>query len=139
MNVNVTVQVSPSIYRLAQRTAHATARPVEKVLADVISAASPISEDLPSALQNDIDALAQMSDAELGRLAQKTFPATQRRAYDRLLEKNSAGRLTENERARLNALRMESERLMLHKAHAYALLKWRGHTLPALTKLPRPR
>jgi hypothetical protein len=56
-----------------------------------------------------------------------------------LLEKNSAGAITPTEREQLKALRQESEKLMLQKAHAYALLKWRGHTLPALTKLPRPR
>ncbi len=139
MNVSVTLQVSPSVYRLAQRTAQATARAVEKVLSDVISAASPLSEDLPFALQTELEALAQMSDAELVQIARKTFPPVQRRKYDRLLEKNSAGALTEEERAQLKALRSASERLMLHKAHAYALLKWRGHSLPALAKLPRPR
>lgn len=139
MNISVTVEVSPSVYRLAQRTARVTAPPVEKVLAEVISAASPVSEDLPQTLQDEIDALAQMSDAELSVLAQKVFPAAQRRTYDRLLEKNSAGTLTESERTRLKSLRLESERIMLHKAHAFALLKWRGHTLPRLTQFPRPR
>ncbi len=139
MNVSVTVQVSPSVYRLAQRTAQATARPVEKVLADVISAESPVSEDLPLDLQNELETLAQMSDAELLQIARKTFPSAQRQKYDRLLEKNSAGAVTESERAQLKSLRLESETLMLHKAHAYALLKWRGRALPALTKLPRLR
>ncbi|MCI0695872.1 hypothetical protein L0337_28210 [candidate division KSB1 bacterium] len=113
-------------------------RPVEQVLADVITAASPISEELPPELQTDMDALAQQSDAELWEVAKRVFPANRRREYDRLLEKNSTGTLTPAERDRLTELRLESERLMLHKAHAYALLKWRGHTLPALTKIARP-
>lgn len=139
MNVSVTLPVPPSVYRIAQRTAEATSRSIEKVLVDVLSAASPISDDLPLELQAELDALALISDDELWKIARSTFPADRRRQYDRLLEKNSASTLTPVERERLKELRLESERLMLQKAHAYALLKWRGHILPALTKIPRPR
>ncbi len=139
MNVSVTLPVPPSVYRIAQRTAEATSRSIEKVLVDVLSAVSPISDDLPPELQAELDALAQMSDDELWKIARSTFPTDQRRQYDSLLEKNSAGTLTPAEREQLKELRLESERLMLQKAYAYALLKWRGHILPALTKIPRPR
>ena len=139
MSVSVTLPVPSSVYRIAQRTAAATSRSIEKVLVDVLSAVSPISDDLPPGLQAELDTLAQLSDAALGKIARDTFPADQRRKYDRLLEKSSAGILTPDERGQLKELRLESERLMLRKAHAYALLKWRGHTLPALAKIPRPR
>jgi hypothetical protein len=91
-------------------------RPVEQVLADVITAASPISEELPPELQTEVDALSQLNDAELWEVAKSAFPASRRREYDRLLEKNSAHTLTPAERDRLTELRLESERLMLHKA-----------------------
>ena len=139
MSVSVTVQVPSSVYRLAQKTSQAVSRPVEQILADVISAASPVTEDLSSELQAELDVLAQLSDEDLWKAARQTFPAAQRRQYDQLLEKNSAGKLTAGERTRLQDLRLESESLMLRKAHAYALLKWRGHILPALDKIPRPR
>lgn len=139
MSVSVTLPVPSLVYRIAQRTAAATSRSIEKVLVDVLSAMSPVSDDLPPDLQAELDALAQLSDAALGKIARDTFSADRRRKYDRLLEKNSAGVLTPAEREQLQELRLESERLMLRKAHAYALLKWRGHTLPALAKIPRPR
>lgn len=139
MSVSVTLPVPPSVYRIAQRTAEATSRSIEKVIVDVLSAISPLSDDLPPELQAELEALAQLSDATLWKVAQDTFPTSRRRQYDRLHQKNSAGTLTPAERAHLKELRLESERLMLRKAHAYALLKWRGHTLPALTKIPRPR
>jgi hypothetical protein len=139
MSVSVTLPVPPSIYRIAKRTAEATSRSIEKVLIDVLAASSPVSDDLPPELEADLDTLAKMSDAELWKIARNTFPTEQRRKYDRLLKKNSAGRLTPAEREKLQELRLESERLMLQKAHAYVLLKWRGYALPALTKLPRPR
>jgi len=139
MSINVSLQVPSSVYRLAKKTAEATSRPIEQVLVDVLSAASPVSEDLPQEHQADLDALAQLNDAELWNIARSTFPAEKRRAYDRLLEKNSAGTLTPAERGALKELRQASEHLTLQKAHAYAILKWRGHVLPALTKVPRPR
>jgi len=80
-----------------------------------------------------------ISDDDLWKIARGVFPTGHRRKYDRLLEKNSAGRLTAAEREQLQDLRLASECLMLRKAHAYALLKWRGHILPALNQIPRPR
>jgi len=137
--MSVTLPVPSSVYRIAQRTAEATSRSIEKVIVDVLSAISPLSDDLPPESQVELEALAQLSDAVLWKTAQETFPAGRRRQYDCLLEKNSAGTLKPAEREHLKELRLESERLMLRKAHAYALLKWRGHTLPALAKIPRPR
>jgi hypothetical protein len=139
MSISVHLQVPPSVYRLAKKTAEATSRPVEQVLVDVLSAASPGSEDLPQELQTELDAFAQLSDNELLSIARRTFPADQRRIYDRLLKKNSAGTVTSAEREQLKELRQASEHLMLQKAHTYAILKWRGHVLPSLTKVPRPK
>ena len=139
MTVSVTLQVPPAVFRLAERTAAVTARPVEQVLVDVLSAASPVSDDLPSELQAELDGLAQLGDAALWEIARSNFPPERTRKYDRLLERNSAGTLTSREREQLKALRLESERLMLRKATAYVLLKWRGHRLPAIAELPLPR
>jgi hypothetical protein len=47
------------------------------------------------------------------------------------LAKNAAGSLTVGERKKLNALGDEARQLTLKKAHAYLLLKWRGHTIPS--------
>lgn len=139
MNLSVTLQVPPSIYWLAQKTARATSRPIEQVFVDALAAASPVADNIPSELEVELDVLAQAGDEELWKIARDNFPASKRRAYDRLLDKNSAGTIASPEREQLQALRLESERLMLRKAYAYALLKWRGRVLPALTKIPRPR
>jgi hypothetical protein len=131
MSISVTVPVPSSVYRLAQKTSQAVSRSVEQILADVI-AASPFTEDLPPALQTELDNLAQMSDDELWKIARSVFPTGQRRKYDRLLEKNSAGKLTPTAREQLQALRLESERLMLRKAHAYWRLNMRSIFLGCL-------
>ncbi len=135
MTVNVTLQVPSSVYKLAQKTAHATARPVERVLEDVILSASPFSENLAPELQTQLEKLAQLPEVDLWEIAQSNFSAARRRRYDQLLEKSSAGKITPAEREELKKLRLASEQLMLRKAHAYALLKWRGHVLPPLSKI----
>jgi hypothetical protein len=55
------------------------------------------------------------------------FAPLKQQKLSRLLRKNQAGTLTERERKALDELISESERLMLRKARAYALLKWRGY------------
>ena len=50
--------------------------------------------------------------------------------YQELLEKNADGLITASERLELERLRLEADRFMLRKAHAAALLRWRGHTVP---------
>ncbi|MBI4770752.1 MAG: hypothetical protein HY784_10190 [Chloroflexi bacterium] len=138
MSVSVTIQVPTYVYRLAEQTASATRRPVEQVLENVVTSASPVGDDLPPDLQAELELLAQLPDRELWRVARSTMPDDRRRASDRLLERNSAGTITAAERRRLSELGREGDRLMLRKAHAYALLKWRGHKLPALNQLPLP-
>lgn len=46
--------------------------------------------------------------------------------YYMLLDKNASDSLSANERQKLDSLRTEADRFMLCKAHAAALLKWRG-------------
>jgi len=43
--------------------------------------------------------------------------------------------LTATERLELNTQVAEADRLMLRKAHAAALLQWRGHVVPPFERL----
>jgi hypothetical protein len=71
MTIKVTLQVPEAVYRLAQKTAKATSRPVEKVLADVVLAASPVSDDLSPELRKELDTLARLRTSALWTLADK--------------------------------------------------------------------
>ena len=55
--------------------------------------------------------------------------------YQQLLDKNANGTISDTERSTLSALRTESDRFMLRKAHAVAVLRWRGHQIPPADKL----
>jgi hypothetical protein len=51
------------------------------------------------------------------------------------LDKNAQGDLTPREEEKLRTLGERARLLMLQKAHAYMLLKWRGHQVPAVEDL----
>jgi hypothetical protein len=76
--------------------------------------------------------LESFTDAQLWAIARSILPQPQQRKLRRLLRKNQAGKLTRREQQSLDELITESERLMLRKARAYVLLKWRGHAPAAV-------
>jgi len=52
------------------------------------------------------------------------------------LEKNQNGSITPEERQELSHLRLAADRLMVRKAYAWSLLRWRGIPIPALNECP---
>ena len=93
----------------------------------------PSWEDSPAAFQADLAALDRLDDEALWRTVRSRRTDTGR--MEELLEKNANDQLTQAERAELTHLRTEADGLMLRKAHAAALLRWRGHTLPPADKM----
>ncbi len=55
--------------------------------------------------------------------------------YSTLLQKNQAGELTDIEQKQLAVLQKEVNKIMLQKARAAVLLRFRGQRLPTLTEL----
>jgi hypothetical protein len=54
-----------------------------------------------------------------------------------LLEKNKIqGELTPAQRQELSELRINADKLMLQKAYAWSVLRWRGHRIPSVDELP---
>jgi hypothetical protein len=58
--------------------------------------------------------------------------------YSRLLSKNSQGTITAHEQETLHTLGEQARLLTLKAAHAFMLLKWRGHRVPSPEELQRP-
>jgi hypothetical protein len=85
---------------------------------------------VPPEYQSDLALMDRLSDDALWQLVRLQKSAAEVVRYDELLLRNQAGTLTDTERVELNDLRTEAEGLMLRKAHAAALLRWRGHTVP---------
>jgi hypothetical protein len=132
----VTLSLPEALYLRLQHTAQATQQSLTDVLLHAVQVGSPPSwENAPVAFQADLAALDRMDDEALWRTARSHHPGADMERLQELLEKNANGQLLEAERAELTQLRTEADHLMLRKAHAAALLRWRGHTIPPAEKL----
>ena len=127
----VAVQVPQSLYHRLERLAQLTQRPLEKLVVQTLEhGVPPLPDDLPEDMRTMLIALEDLDDEALWRVARSMVDLEQQARHHQLLEKNKLGTLTEAEQARLAQLRQETDALMLRKAYAYVLLKWRGYRLP---------
>ncbi len=127
----ITLQVPENLYRRLEQTAHAMQRSVPEVILHALNVGSPPAwEDIPAEFQADLAALDRLDNAALWEVARSRKAPTEMVRHDELLERNQSGALTDGERLELQALRTEVERFMLRKAHAAALLRWRGQPVP---------
>ncbi|MBC8448447.1 MAG: hypothetical protein H8D78_11920 [Chloroflexi bacterium] len=132
----IAIQMPPPLYRRLERLAELTRRPLESVVVQTLdSNIPPLPDDLPAKMRGDLLALEVLNDDALWRVARSAVSPEQQEQIGFLLEKNRLGTITKPERATLAQLRREADQLMLRKAYAYVLLKWRGYRLPTLAEL----
>ena len=132
----VAIQVPQPLYRRLERLAELTQRPLESLIVQTLSSTIPLlPDDLPPATRDSLLALEHLSDDELWRVARMVFPEEQYAQFDALRERRRAGSITEPEQVTLDHLFQESDLLILRKAYAAVLLKWREHRLPTLAEL----
>jgi hypothetical protein len=132
----VTMQLPENLYLRLQQTAQATRQSLEATVLRALQVGSPPAwETAPAEFQADLAALDRLDDAALWRIARtRATPAPMDR-YQALLDKNANQTLSTEERQELTQLRTDLDRQMLLKAHAAALLQWRGHQIPPADKL----
>ncbi|MCZ6680370.1 MAG: hypothetical protein O7E52_24330 [Candidatus Poribacteria bacterium] len=136
MSQLVTLKLPDSIYARFKRMAEATEQPVEEAVMKSLTASLPPSvDDVPLEVQPELIALERLNDTVLWEVAQSTMSKYKLRKWKRLMDTNQERTLTDEEQHKLNAFVTEANRLALRKAHAYAVLKWRGHSLPTLEQI----
>lgn len=127
------IEIPPALYHRLERVAQLTQRPVDELVRRTLEAGvPPLPEDLPEHMRAELLALEALNDEAVWKVAQSRMSDEDSARQADLLEKNSDGTITPAERQALTELRQAADRLMLQKAYAYVLLKWRGHGLPAL-------
>lgn len=132
----VIVPLPESLYVRLQQVARATKRPLADVILHAVEMGSPPDwEDVPADFQVELAALDRLDDDTLWEIARGRDSITDSTRYQILLDKNANSTLSDAEQRELIALRAEADRFMLRKAHAAALLRWRGHSLPPAEKL----
>lgn len=132
----ITISVPDHLYLRLEQTAEATQQSVTDILVQAVEIGSPPSwEDVPPEFQVELAALDRLNDKTLWRIARGQQSEAEMDRYEELLHKNANNNLTATEQNELDQLRYDADRFMLRKAHAAALLRWRGHQLPPAEKL----
>ena len=128
----INLQLPDAIYQRLQRMADATNQPIEEVLIQTICGNLPPSlDDLTPEFRGIVADLQHLNDDALWAIAKDALPSGPWRRHQHLLNKLQHDTLTADEQQELADLRTATDRFVLRRSYALALLKWHGHTLPA--------
>jgi hypothetical protein len=119
------------MYQRLKRVASATNQSLEAVVFQTIRGNLPPSlDDLGADLRDLVTDLPALGDEELWAVVGESLPTQHGRRQRHLLRKAQAEALTVAEQTELAGLRHATDRYVIRRSYALALLKWRGHTLP---------
>jgi hypothetical protein len=133
----VTVNLPEDIYRRLEERARSVAQPVTSVVVQTLAQSLTPSNDerLPPALRDELTAMEHLSDDALWTIARRVASPDTLALYDVLIERKQEGALTPEGQQWLVQVEHATDTLMVCKAHAWMLLKQRGHTLPSRDQL----
>jgi hypothetical protein len=132
----VTIDLPEAIFHQLIRWAEATSQPLEALVAQsVVSNLPPMVEQGAAELQADLLNMQALSLEDLLVIAHSQMDPEVHQQHTVLLEKNQQGSLTAAEREHLIAFQAVCDRLMLRKAYAWSMLRWRGYPIPAIKDL----
>lgn len=134
MEIQIPEKLSARLRKLAARRR----QPVEEILTDrLFTALDDELDSLPSVEEAELRALHHLSDDALRTIAAEQMSAKNQKLMTRLMKRNSQGTLTPDEKETLEALVERGDQLMLRKAEAAAILVNRGYS-GAAPKLMKP-
>jgi len=126
----VTLKLPPTLYRRLARVAALTNQSIDAVLLQTIRGNLPVAlEDTPPDMQAEIAALVKLNDDDLWAVARIPLDMSQWKRHQSLLRRNAAGSLDEKGQRELARLREATDRQVMRRSLALALLKWRGYTI----------
>jgi hypothetical protein len=133
MTETVTLQIPEALYQRLAIAAEATQRSLEDIILQALQIGSPPTwKDVPEEFQTDLASLDRLDDDSLWQIARSQKTQLEMERYESLLSKQQNTTLTDPERLELDNLRKDSDRFMLRKSQAAAILKWRGHNVSRL-------
>ncbi len=133
----VTIELPEPVYRLLAQIADATHQPLETIAAQSVTGNLPPSlETAPEGLRASLLSMQLFSNDALLEIAGERVGEDEQARHLELLEINGEGPLSTEELEELQSLRAAADRLMVRKAYAWALLRWRGYPVPPINELP---
>lgn len=126
----ITIQIPGALYRRLENTAALTRQPLDEIVAQTLRAnAPPALEDTPPEMHAELSGLLTASTDDVWAVARGAIDAQQWRRHQELLYRNAEETLTAEEHGELEQLRQETDRYVIRKSFAMAVLKWHGYTL----------
>lgn len=127
---SLTITLPETIVKRLQQAAQSMQVSVGDVLSQTIQGnLPPALADLPDDMQKQSILLQTADNTTLWRIARDSLPAAQQELLEDLLERNREEVLSAKEAEELAHLREITDRLVLRRSYALALLKWRGHSV----------
>ena len=139
MAQTITITVPDNFILPLQRAAKATRQPLEKLLSNALQASLPPLESLPLSIRKELEKLELLNDKALREVIKESAsPAFQTR-LSKLLSKTQFNDLSATDRKKLTTLQTQADLLMLRKARAAVLLRFRGKRVPTLAEIEKVR
>lgn len=111
---------------------------IESLVAQsVVSHLLPMMETASPEMQRELLNLQTLSIEDLLSIANSQIDPTMHQQHVERLDTNQAGTLTAAKQETLIEYQDLCDRLMLRKAYAWSVLRWRGHSIPAIKDLAR--
>jgi hypothetical protein len=133
----LTLELPEPLFQQLTRIANLTTQPLESLALQSITGNLPPSvENLPLEMQAELSKMQLLTINQLLEIAHSQVSDIHSDRHQYLLEKNQRSQLSEIEYQELQNLREAVDRMMLTKAHAWAILRWRGYPIPTLDELP---
>jgi len=137
MSQTVTLNLPDNFFQPVRRTAEAMNQTIEEILLTALQASLPSLDGLPEEIVENLTTLETLDDEALCRvMAEKVSPDIQQQ-ISRLLAQKQDSQLTIADEEKLAECQHQADIVMLRKAHAAALLRFRGKRVPTLTELER--
>jgi hypothetical protein len=134
--MQLTINLPEPTFQHLAHLAELTNQPLSELIIQSIAGNLPPAIDTaPAEIQAELMAMQTLDVNELRKIAQSQVPPAQQDRHIALLEKNQEGLLTTEEEQELQQLSLLTDQLMLKKAHACALLRWRGQPIRNLNQL----
>ena len=132
----IKLQLPDTLYQHLTEIADASKKSLSEVIIQSIQTGLPPSLDhVPDRFQADLRTLNQLDNDLLQDVVNLDLAIDKTKLYEELLIKNQQKNLEPQEHVILDTLREEADVLMLRRAYAAAILKWRGQPIPIIDDL----
>lgn len=135
MSHAITLTLPDRLYDPIRRIAQATNQPLETVLLTALQASLPPLDGLTAEMTDELGRLEEFDNEALRAVMFEIAPKTEQNEVEDLLETNRAGVLTDVERERLLAIQRAVDGVMLRRARAAVLLRFRGQPIPTVAEM----